>query len=178
MTGSLWVPVCLPMNKYQIHDINHFGVLKVGFPLMLVLAFLTRHWWLSAGVLMSRSPGVMGEFFDGSVAYYLVAEVPALLVSIVAMKRKPEAGGIVRTLWKMGFWLLAVAAMLNLALLVLLPIRIVSFPPKIGVDISRLDGAQWGAVAVNIAILAYFALVARTRDTFAEFPLPAEDPKR
>jgi hypothetical protein len=164
------------MNKYQIHDINHFGVLKVGFPLLLIFAFLTRHWWLSGGVLMSRSPGVMGSFFDGSVTYYMVAEFPALLISLLAMKRKPGAGKIVRSVWKHGFWLLSLSALLNMAMIALLPAKLIPFPARLSVDLSRLDGAQWGAIAANIAILAYFVLSSRTRDTFAEFPPPPAAP--
>lgn len=165
------------MNKYQIHDINHFGVLKVSFPLMLIFAFLTRHWWLSVGVLMSRSPEVMGTFFDGSVTYFLVAEFPALLISVLAMKRKPGAGKIVRSVWKHGFWLLSLSALLNLAMIALLPTKMLPFPPKLSFDLSRLDGAQWAAAAANIAVIAYFVLSARTRDTFAEFPTPPDTPE-
>lgn len=164
------------MNKYQIHDINHFGVLKVGFPLMLVLAFLTRHWWLSGGVLMSRSPEVMGSFFDGSVTFYMVAEFPALLISFLAMKRKPEAGKMVRSVWKHGFWLLSLSALLNMAMIALLPTKMIPFPARLSFDLARLDGAQWGAIAANVAVLAYFVLSARTRDTFAEFPPPPDAP--
>lgn len=162
------------MNKYGIHDINHFGVLKVGFPLILIFAFLTRHWWLSIGVMMSRSPGVMGEFFDGTVTYFLIAEFPSLLVSMLAMKRTPAAGKIVRSVWKQGLWLLSLSVVLNLAVIALVPTNIASIPVKLVFDLSQLEGPQWGAIAVNISIIAYFVFFARTRDTFAEFPSPPD----
>jgi hypothetical protein len=165
------------MNKYGISDINHFGVLKVSLPLVLIFAFLTRHWWLSLGVMMSRSPGVMGDFFDGSVTYFLVAEFPALLVCAMALNRKPTAGKFIRAVWKQGLWLLSVSVLLNLALIVLLPTKAALLLNKVIVDLSQLDGAQWGSIAVNVAIIAYFVFSTRTRDTFAEFPSPPDDLK-
>lgn len=161
----------VPMNKrYGISDINHFGMLKLGFPLLMMFAFLTRHWWLAVGIMMSRSPEVMAEFFDGSITYLLIAESPALLACVLAMKRKPDAGKLVRFLWKQGFWLILLSLVLNLVAIALVPGKHVF-------SLSRLEGLQWAAVAVNICILGYILFFPRTRDTFAEFPTPPEAPK-
>ncbi len=156
-------------NRYGISDINHFGVLKVSFPLILIFAFMTRHWWLAVGTMMSRSPAVMNEFFDGSITYFLVAEFPALLLWVMAMNRKPEAGKVVRGIWKVGVPLLALSVVLNLAVLALLPTRF-------SLDLSRLDGLQWGAALANLCILGYMLFLPRIRDTFGEFPAPPAEP--
>lgn len=158
------------MNKYDISDINQYGVLKPGLTLALAMIFLTRHWWLAVGVLMSRSSGVMDDYFDGTIKYFLVAEAPVLLICAMLIIRKPAAGEFVRKIWKHGLWLLSLAAVLNLGLL------IVSLP-RFTIDVSRLDGLQWGAIAVNICILVYLLLFPRARDAFAEFPAPPSDNK-
>ena len=166
MTHDVCPTTCATeMKKYDISDINQYGVLKLGFPLLLAFIFLTRHWWLAIGVMMSRSAGVMDDFFDGSIKYFLAAEFPVLLLCVMAMNRKPAAGKFIRGVWKQGRWLLLLATLLNLGLLVVSPVRLT-------IALSRLDGLQWGAIAVNACILAYVLFLPRARDVFAEFPAP------
>lgn len=158
------------MNKYDIGDINQYGVLKPGLALVMALIFLTRHWWLAIGVMMSRSSGVMDDYFDGTIKYFLAAEVPVLLICAMLVNRKPAAGKFIRGVWKHGLWLLSMATVLNLGLLIVSPLRLT-------IDLSRLDGLQWGAIAVNICILGYLLFFPRARDAFAEFPAPQSDNK-
>lgn len=153
-------------SRYGISDFNEHGSLSAGLPLFASLLFLTRHYWFGLMVLASRSPALMASTFDDRYKFWLVAEIPALLVALLIFLRKPEAGDRIRKVWRLGFPLLLVAVL-----------------GEAGLSIDRVIG-RWSSyevesmltieLATSVLVLAYAIFSRRPRDLFSasEFPAP------
>lgn len=96
-------------------DINRHGVLRVPVIVWVALGLLVRYWILVVAVAVSarRSGQTVLLLGDGISWTMLVLEIPALVVAFVAGRREPEAGPIVRLLWRHGRELMAFTVLAN-----------------------------------------------------------------
>lgn len=149
----------------NLYHINRYGVLRVDFILAVILIFFVRHWWMSLAVMMSRSPELMNEFFHGNIwKAQLVAEIPALLAAIAALRRKPTGGVIIRLLWRLSPLLITIAGIGSAAFLFAAP------GWRFGLE--NLDELRFLQLVFTLGALGYVFGVAHVRKSFAEFPAP------
>lgn len=149
---------------FELHDYNRHGVLAINLWMILAFIFLTRNYWLALGALFSQSGYVRAMIFEGRAYWALLAELPALLVAGAGILRKPEAGRLIRTLWRYGPVLLAVSAMAG----AVLALGLAAGP----LHLDRLPPSTWVEIALAALVVGYLLLVPRVRLTFAEFPAP------
>ena len=86
----------------------------------------------------------------------LLASLPAVAVVIAALRRRPEAGRVLRALWSVGAWLLSASLLADVVL--------AASGPR----------AAWPAprIALDLFCVCVLLGTARLRDTFADFPRP------
>ena len=99
-------------------NVNRHGVLRVPAMLWIGFAVLARHWVLVLIVAASarRDPSVvtvLGE--DGLPWTMLALQVPVVLVALAGARRRPEAGAVLRWLWRRGREIVALTALLNVS---------------------------------------------------------------
>jgi hypothetical protein len=153
-----------PGHGYGPEHYNDDLVLKVPVPLWLVLVFLVRH-LLLLGITFLPTTGeeirVLRELVRPE---YLIADLIALPVLLIAIRRRPQAPDWMRRLWPMGRWLLALSVLTHL---VLLGRALAVF----GQPLERsLNEATLIVVLLDLAVLGYLWRSRLLRDLFRTFP--------
>ena len=108
-------------NGFGPQDYTADGMLRVGWLLWLILAFLARHWILLGlgavssfvGVRSAPNAGATPDLLSGP--WFLLASLPALALLAAALRRRPAAGPLVRGLWRHGRWLLLAGILVGLS---------------------------------------------------------------
>ena len=155
-------------ENYSFEHFNRHGVLKIGAALLAILLLLTHHYWIGLATLMSRSSQLMSSVFDGTQKYYLLAELPALLVATAAVFRKPDTGRWARAIWKLGLPLLAVSAIGTAV------VRLGGHNFKFNLDM--LEAPDFFLIGASVAAVGYVVFAPRARQVFKEFPdAPAKE---
>jgi len=153
-------------NGFGPQDYTADGMLRVGWLLWLILAFLARHWILLVlgavssfvGVRSTPSAGATSDLLSGP--WFLLASLPALALLAAALRRRPAAGRLVRGLWRHGRWLLTTSALADFALLVGLGHG----------QLARLNELHIIGGLLDLYILVYLLRSRRLALRFADFP--------
>ena len=158
----------------RLLDVDKHGSLRVPSVLWVALAVLCRYWILVAVVFASarRAPEVVRVLGDGFSWYFLLLEIPAILILLATARRRPEAGKLWRWLWRNGRILITCAVVAHLGATVWL---------LWSADVWR----RWPELflaSCNLFDLAVLTSVLRDpyyRQLFADFPSrqPVETPK-
>jgi len=153
-----------PVHGYGPEHYNDDLVLKVPVPLWLVLVFLVRH-LLLLGITFLPTTGeeirVLRELVRPE---YLIADLIALPVLLIAIRRRPQAPDWMRRLWPTGRWLLSLSVLTHLALLARALITA-------GQSLERsLNEATLIVVLLDLAVLGYLWRSRLLKDLFGMFP--------
>jgi hypothetical protein len=158
-------------SRFGPQDYTADGMLRVGWLLWLILAFLARHWILLVlgavsslvGVRSAPNAGVTPDLLSGP--WFLLASLPALALLAAAVRRQPAAGQLVRGLWRNGRWLLLISALADFALLVGLVYG----------QLARVNELHIIGGLLDLYILAYLLRSRRIALRFADFPALHQD---
>lgn len=92
----------------RLYDVDQYGCIRPGATFWLSACVLTRFWIFLAFMLVSGQWTVgMDELFAGAVPTVAwVGELPAVVLVLVAARRVPEAGRLLRGLWHKGPYLI------------------------------------------------------------------------
>ena len=122
---------------------------------------------MGRGAKSDSVSGLKNLIYPNDFGFFLafIATIPVLLLILAYTKRKPGASEFVQSLWRNGRNLLAMAAILNMIVIV------VTFLANITHSINIYG---WGQFAVAVAIIIYLYTSARVTDTFADFPKETE----
>jgi hypothetical protein len=155
--------------KYHYLRYNVHGVLRPNWAITLGLVFLARHVLLLLVIGLSHGRGggegvpQLALFLDPA---FMISDLPALVLLVAMLHRRPQAGPLTRAIWAHGRLLILAAVGLWAAILAYLR----------GFDFARYDEAIWAMIAINVALVAYTALSPYVRDLFAGFPAPTAAP--
>jgi hypothetical protein len=138
--------------------------LKVPPMLWLTLVFLLRHLLLLGITFMPTTGEEITILRDLIRPEYLIADLIALPVLVVAVRRRPEAPDWMRRSWPAGRVLLILSA---LVYLILLTHRLLTSSQHLS---DVVDEAVLISALLNLAVLAYLARSPLVRDLFREFP--------
>jgi hypothetical protein len=150
-----------------MHDPSHYDehlTLKVPVALWLVLAFLLRHLLLLGITFLPTTGTEITALRDLIRPEYLIADLLALPVALVAARRRPEAPDWMRRLWPLGRPLLTASALLYLALLTW---RLATAGEPL---ITAIDEPVLISALLNLAVVAYLWRSGLVGDVFREFP--------
>ena len=151
---------------YPAHRYDDNLSLRINPLLWLAMLFLVRH-LLLLGITFLPSTGKEIEILRRLVhPAYLIADLIALGVLVAAARRRPEAGPILRTLWRHGRALLSLSALAYLALVV---VQVAGSGRPIA---ASLDEALLVSLLLDLAILAYVWRSPLVHDLFRDFPAP------
>lgn len=109
-------------NFYPPDSYDRNLVLKVPFLLMVILLYSVRHLFI-VFLAYNPSPKFAGAFaFMQPLAspYFMLTDLPAMLVLAAWIRRAPKAGDAIRWIWRHGQTLLTFSLLLQFALLVFL----------------------------------------------------------
>lgn len=100
----------------RLLDVDKHGTLRAPSIFWIALAVLCRYWILVIVVFASarRAPDVVRVLGEGFSWYFLLLEIPAILVLLAATRRKPDASAIWRWLWRHSHILIAVTVFAHL----------------------------------------------------------------
>ncbi|TVQ95095.1 MAG: DUF2919 family protein [Chromatiaceae bacterium] len=158
----------MPLN----HDPSRYDehlTLMVPATLWLVFAFLLRHLLLLGITFLPTTGEEITVLRDLIRPEYLLADLLALPVAIVAARRRPQAPHWMRRLWPLGRLLLTASALLYLALLAWQ--LATGGAPRM----TAGDEAVLVSALLNLAVIAYLWRSALVGDVFREFPGPTPD---
>ncbi len=150
--------------QYDPSRYDEHLTLKVPMTLWLVLAFLLRHVLLLGMTFLPTTGEEITALRDLVLPAYLVSDLLALPVAIVATRRRPQAPGWMRVLWLRGRQLLTASALCYLALLVW---NVLSSGRTL---INAIDDATLISALINLLVIAYLWRSTLVRDVFLEFP--------
>lgn len=145
------------------HYDEHFA-LKVPALMWLTLVFLVRHLLLLGITFMPTTGTEITVLRDLIRPEYVVADLVALPVLLVALRRRARAPDWMRGLWPAGRVLLTLSALVYLALL---------GRTLLGSErqlIQSVDEATLLSILLNLAVLLYLWRSALVRDLFRDFP--------
>lgn len=96
-------------------DVNRFGVLRIPVALWLGLVFLARGWIIGFLVLISAymSPDTLRLITPDLDWRVAIIEVPAVFLLWLCVRRRPEAGNLIRYAWPFARMLAATTAALH-----------------------------------------------------------------
>jgi hypothetical protein len=166
----------MPARRYPASRYDDQLNLRTPLPLWLAMAFLVRHLALLGITFLPTTGEEIEVLRDLVQPWYLLADMPALPVLFVAMRRRPQCGDWARRTWRSGRWLLMASAAGYLVLLG--PTLAASARPL------HLVLNEWvlASVVANLWILIYLVRSPLLRDLFADFPerrsQGATDPRR
>ena len=149
-------------EHYNVHL-----VLKVPFFLALSMVWLARNLIVPfvAGIISQKTHS--NEFaelvINPSTWLFAGGSFPALVILFAWGKRMPQAGGIVRWIWRNARILLAASSLTDLVLHYLLI-------PKL------TKGFIPATLLLDFYILVYLAISQRVKHVFADFPVSPEPP--
>jgi hypothetical protein len=141
--------------------------LKAPALLWVAILYLSRAITLPLAMAIGHVAGVddraIAQFRGLWSIYGLPPSLIAAIILIILLRRIPAAPGWMRWVWARGRSVLAVAAILDIILLVTGNIRQQGFELSLGsISAALFDGC----------LLVYILAVRRVRDVFAEFPPP------
>jgi hypothetical protein len=140
--------------------------LKVPPTLWLTLAFLLRHLLLLGITFMPTTGDEIKVLRDLIRPEFVIADLIALPVAVVAARRRPLAPQWMRRVWPAGRALLNTSAG---AYLVLLTAHLARSGQPL---IVAIDEAVLISALLNLAVIAYLWRSPLLRDLFREFPAP------
>ncbi len=160
------------MNKQRDPCDTHWGpdhydehlALKVPVPMWLTLTFLVRHLLLLGITFMPTTGAEITVLRDLIRPEYLFADLIALPVLVVALRRGPRAPDWMRKLWSAGRVLLTLSA---LVYLILLGWTLLGSEQRL-VDI--VNEATLISILLSAAVLFYLWRSVLVRDLFLDFP--------
>jgi len=153
---------------YPPERYDHNLVLKVPFLLMVILLYSVRHLFI---VFLAYNPnpkfaGMFGFLQPLASPYFVLADLPAMLVLAAWIRRAPQAGDAIRWIWRQGRTLLTVSLLLQFGLLVYLEGGGVWDAYFYG-ERERMAIVSMGLNLMSLYFLWRFALFG---DVFADFP--------
>lgn len=161
------------VEKYPFSAYDKYLCLKPDVSIWLVLAFLLRPYVVIFLSIVNRKDamGLINLVYFDRLAMILaaIAAIPAIFVVYAFIKRVPDAPDKVRWIWQHGRELLLVSSFLNI-LVVFLPLL-----TGLAREVSTVGWAQFG---ISAYIIYYLFTEQRVRDTFADFPQPAESDRK
>jgi len=100
----------------RLLDVDKHGALRAPTVLWIALAVLCRYWILVVVVFASarRAPDVVRVLGDGFSWYFLLLEIPAIVILLAAARRRPEAGELCRWVWRNARIFIACAVIAHL----------------------------------------------------------------
>ena len=150
--------------RYPYYRYDFRGTLRLRFLDWAWLGFLARHVLFVVVLAVSSTKGQegsVGKVFGALVEpWFLIADVPAILLLTVAANRVPKAGWGARFVWRRGRWFVALSVALYAGLLSWLAAE----------DATTLDGLAWASLAASVAIALYAWFGRTPKDLFASFP--------
>lgn len=156
--------------NYDIGDFDNNGILKPGAWLLLATVYLSRYvLYGPISIIASlRGRGGSGAQLDLSFLqlespWELLLGVPSLLVLFAMMRRRAEAGELVRSIWRNGKSILIASVLLHLGFLAYEAYQMMG--SRAGIDpLTIISGI------VDLYILYYLLTYTRITDVFAMFP--------
>ena len=157
-------------KKYSISDYDKNVSLKPGFGFWLVIVYFIRPFILAiSSVQMGRGnknasvSGLKDMVYPNDFGFFIgvLAALPAVLLVIIYIKRKPGASDSIRKLWRNGANFLTAAAVLNIVILFV--------PPRMGASF-HITTLGWAQLAIAVGIIIFLHTSQRVKDTFADFP--------
>jgi membrane associated rhomboid family serine protease len=166
-------------NVYSFKDYDKHLCLKPPAEFWLTVAFFLRPFILKMssfqmgrGGSKTKDVSLLYDIaYPDNFSFFLavLSTLPIVLLLIAFAKRKPDASDLMQKLWRNGVTLLVVAAILN--------ILVVFLSIVLGKAHSvHLFG--WIQLGIIVLIFAYLFKSQRLRDTFADYPVAAEDNKK
>ena len=155
---------------YPFSAYDKYMSLKLDSNMWLVIVYFLHPYLLKISTFqMGRGPksdsvsGLKNLIYPDDFGFFLafVASIPVLLLMVAYAKRKPDAAQWVRTIWRNGRNLMAIAAVLSV---------IVVFVPFLAELSHSIPVYGWGQLAVAAGIIYYLFTCKRVADTFADFP--------
>jgi len=150
--------------RYAPECYDEHLTLKVPVMLWLTLAFLVRHLLLLGVTFMPTTGQEITVLRNLIRPEFVLADLIALPVLLVALRRRPEAPDWMRRIWRAGRPLLTVSALLYLGLLGWSQIR---SGERL---VDAVDEAVLISVLLTLAALAYLWRSPLVADLFREFP--------
>lgn len=102
----------------RLLDVDQHGVLRISRITWLSLILLARHWiWAFLTLLSTQYGGTAAtETMRAGASWWpLVGQLPTVLLIFAAGRRLPDAGRVIRALWRAGAFLVGLTVCLNLA---------------------------------------------------------------
>jgi hypothetical protein len=154
-------------HPYPASQYDDEMCLKAPLPLWLAILYLSRAITLPIAMAIGHVAGVddraIAQFRGFWSVYGLLPSLIAAVILVTLLRRTPAAPDWMRWVWARGRGVLAVAAILDMILLMTADIRQQGFELSLGsIAAALFDGC----------LLVYILAVRRVRDVFAEFPLP------
>jgi len=157
----------MPMSNsrtYPSHYYDDHLVLRVPPVLWIAMAFLVRDVALLAVTFIPRSGDAIIVLRDFVQPLFLAADLPALLVLAIALRRKPDSPDWMRRIWGWGRQLLALSAVLHLGL----------WAARFGMvhhwNPYQINEGVILSLALDAVILVYLLTSPLLRDLFRDFP--------
>jgi hypothetical protein len=150
--------------RYPYYRYDFRGTLRLRFLDWAWLGFLARHVLFVVVLAVSSTKGQdgsVGKVFGALVEpWFLIADVPAILLLTVAANRVPKAGWAARFVWRHGRWFVALSVLLYAGILAWLAIE----------DATTIDPIAWASLAASVAVAFYAWFGRYPKDLFASFP--------
>jgi Protein of unknown function (DUF2919) len=162
-----------PSLPYPASYYDDLMCLKPPLLLWVAVLYFSRAITLPVAMAIGHFAGVDSRAIASFHAFWsidaLLPSLIAVLVLYALCRRVPTAPRLVRWIWARGRILLAVAAVLDMALIGIALIR--------QADVSDLSLLSLVAAAVDAYFLAYILAARRVRQAFSEFPAPVAPPE-
>ncbi len=160
-------------DDYPFSAYDKYLCLKPDFSIWLVLAFLLRPYVVVVLSIANRADrlGLIKLVYSDHLAMTLaaIAAVPAIFVVYAFIKRAPDAPDKVQWIWQHGRELLLVSSLLNI---------LVVFLPLLTGLARHVSTVGWAQLGISVYLTFYLFTERRVRDTFADFPQPAESDRK
>lgn len=164
---------------YSFKDYDKYFCLKPPAEFWLTVAFFLRPFILKVssfqmgrGGSKTKDVSLLYDIaYPDNFSFFLavLSTLPVVLLLVSFAKRKPDPSDLMRKLWRSGITLMVVTAILN--------ILVVFLPVVLGKTHSiHLYG--WVQLGIVALIFGYLLKSQRLRDTFADYPVAAEDNKK
>jgi len=154
----------MPNLPHPAHRYNEDLHLKVPLLLWLAMFFLVRH-FLILGITFLPTTGeeikILRELIH---PLYLLSDLPAGLVMLVAMRRRPECADRGRRVWRLGRWLLGISAA---GYLIFLSLNLFVTGRPLHLALNEL---LLLSILLHLGILGYLIRSGLLRDLFDDFP--------